>query len=118
MDVVLYITTVVEHLLNRVLQFPVRKANAADTVQHNLFVLPNYDEPDFPPAGCWGFRGALQQLDGHADVGVKSHDGCPPPEQCAAAVPDWPVVGKATKVARAHVPIAGGSSMSAANLSH
>ena len=41
MDAVVYITIVVEHLLNRVRQLRVRKANVADTIEHNLVVLPN-----------------------------------------------------------------------------
>ena len=48
MDAVVYVTTVVEHKLHRVLGFPVRRASNADNVQHNLLLLPNYDEPDFP----------------------------------------------------------------------
>ena len=48
MDAVVYVTTVFEHILHHVLQFLVRRANNADTIQLNLLLLPNYDEPDFP----------------------------------------------------------------------
>ena len=47
-DAVVYVTTVVDHILHRVLGFPVKRANNADNIQHNLLLLPNYDEPDFP----------------------------------------------------------------------
>ena len=56
-DAVAYTTTVVEHILHRVLQFPVRRANNADTIQLNLLLLPNYDEPDFPQQVAGAFLG-------------------------------------------------------------
>ena len=76
MDVVVYITTAVEHFLNRVVQFLVRKANALDTVQHNL-LLPNYDEPDFPEQVAGAFLGRFSNWTATLLWGSKAEMGAP-----------------------------------------
>ena len=77
MDAVVYITTVVEHLLHRYLQFPVRKANAADTIRHNLLILPNYDEPDFPQHVAGAFLGRFSNWTTTLLWGSKAEMGAP-----------------------------------------
>ena len=97
-----------------------RKANVADTIQHNLLILPNYDEPDFPQHVAGAFLGRFSNWTATLLWGSKAEMGAPLQNSA-----NWQfqvgaqlVVGEVKEVARAHALITHGSCVSTANLSH
>ena len=95
-----------------------RKANVADTIQHNLLILPNYDEPDFPQHVAGAFLGRFSNWTAtllwgsNTSLGAPLQNSAPRAFQVGAQL----VLAKATEVSQAHLLIAGVSCVSTANL--
>ena len=109
MDAVVYVTTVVEHTLHHVVGFRVRRANNADNIQHNLLIMLNYDEPDFPQQVAGAFLGRFSNWTARllwvskTSLGASLQNSA----QRAFQVGAQPVLAKATEVSWAHLLIAG-----------
>ena len=54
-----------------------RKANTADTIEHNLLILPNYDEADFPQHVARAFLGRFSNWTTTLLWGSKAEMGAP-----------------------------------------
>ena len=118
MDAVVYVTTVVKHIFHHVVNFPVKRANNADNIQHNLLILPNYDEPDLPRQVAGAFPGRFNNWratllwGSNTSLGAPLQNSAPRAFQVGAQL----VLAKATEVSQAHLLIAGVSCVSTANL--